>query len=83
MRFFLFIYYNDYQQSNLSNDGGRNRPQANPKLIFYQSDPQDELKLILKQNCNRIQEIEIIFGEWEDNWPPDLHDRDTNNFRED
>lgn len=54
VRVFLFIYDNHQHQNHSNNGGGGNGHHADPKLIHYQSDPRDDLKLIFKQNCNRI-----------------------------
>lgn len=54
VRVFLFIYDNHQHQNHTNNGGGGNGHHADPKLIHYQSDPRDDLKLIFKQNCNRI-----------------------------
>jgi hypothetical protein len=51
VRVFLFIYDNHQHQNAQSHSNGHH-PDA--KLIHYQSDPRDDLKIIFKQNCNRI-----------------------------
>ena len=51
VRVFLFIYDNHQHQNHSANS---NHHHIDAKLIHYQSDPRDDVKIIFKQNCNRI-----------------------------
>jgi hypothetical protein len=53
VRVFLFIYDN-HQHQNHNNSANPNHHHIDAKLIHYQSDPRDDVKIIFKQNCNRI-----------------------------